>query len=78
MLWEGSLLEVASQGISVHRTKGRIVTQEGEEWVLQGVREVYEFRHLGKAHGHDSKIVLIGEGLKRQEIEYSLRVYLGV
>ena len=49
-----------------------------EEWILQGVREVYEFKFNGKSHGENSKIVLIGEGLQIADIEKSLHLYLGV
>jgi hypothetical protein len=49
-----------------------------EEWILQGVREIYEFRYNGKSHGENSKIVLIGEGLHKADIEKSLHLYLGV
>ena len=79
LLWEGSLLEInSSQPISVHRTKGRILLQNNEEWILQGVREVYEFKPTGKSHGQNSKIVLIGEGLQKGIVEKSLSSYLGV
>lgn len=81
LLWEGNLLgnnNSSSQPISVHRMKGRIVLQNNEEWILQGVREVYEFRYMGKSHGENSKIVLIGEGLRKEDIEESLHLYLGV
>jgi hypothetical protein len=47
-----------------------------EEWILQGVREVYEFKKMGISHGQTSKIVLIGEGLERDDIEKSLQTYL--
>jgi len=79
LLWEATLLNMdAPQKISIHRTKGRIITQRGEEWILQGVREIYEMRANGKAHGHDSKMVLIGEGLRQNDIKASLQRYLGV
>lgn len=79
LLWEGTLLDVRASGrISVHRTKGRIVMQSGEERILQGVRETYEFRSIGKSHHTTSKIVLIGEGLDKACIETSLQIYLGI
>ena len=49
-----------------------------EEWILQGVREVYEFKYNDKSHEENSKIVLIGEGLQKVDIEKSLHLYLGV
>jgi len=79
LLWEGSLPGIdPPQRISVHRTKGKIALQNGEEWILQGVREVYEFKLMGKSNGQRSKIVLIGEGLQKGDIEKSLHLYLGV
>ena len=50
----------------------------GEEWILQGVRDIYEFKAIGKSHETRSKIVLIGEGLLKASIEASLELYLGV
>jgi len=53
----------------------------GQEWILQGVRELYEFKEIGISHsgdGESSKIVLIGEGLEKGDIEKSLELYLGV
>jgi len=50
--------------------------RNGEEWILQGVREVYEFKRMGISYGQTSKIVLIGEALERDDIEKSLQTYL--
>jgi G3E family GTPase len=77
LLWEGVLFDFPGN-VSVHRTKGRIVMQNGQEWMLQGVREVYEFREMGKSHEDKSKIVLIGEGLEKENIANSLYRYLGI
>jgi len=79
LLWEGTLIGItSSHHISVHRTKGRIVTTTGEEWILQGVREVYEFKHVAQRSSGDSKLVLIGERLNKHNIQQSLHRYLGV
>ena len=80
LLWEGSLLGInSSKPISIHRTKGRIILKTGQEWILQGVRELYEFKEIGNSpQEQESKIVLIGEGLKKLDIEKSLKIYLGV
>ena len=67
-----------SQRVSIHRAKGRVVLSNGEEWILQGVREIYEFKFMNKSHGTSSKIVLIGEGLQNGDIEKSLYLFLGV
>jgi len=50
--------------------------RNGEEWILQGVRELYEFKRVGISHGQISKIVLIGEALQKDDIEKSLYTYL--
>ena len=81
LLWEGNLLGIGSshQRISVHRTKGRIVAENGEEWILQGVGEVYEMKKIGEmATELQSKIVLIGEGLQAETIKKSLAYTLAL
>jgi hypothetical protein len=50
--------------------------QNGDEWILQGVREVYEFKKIGISHEESSKIVLIGEALRKEDIDRSLETYL--
>ena len=52
--------------------------QNREEWMLQGVREIYEFKKVGISDEPTSKIVLIGEGLDKTIVERSLRGYLRV
>jgi len=65
--------------ISVHRTKGRIIDKNRDEWILQGVGEVYEMKKFaGMATEQQSKIVLIGEGLQRKFIEKSLAYTLAL
>lgn len=48
----------------------------GAEWILQGVREVYEFKRMGISNAQSSKLVLIGEALQKDAIEKSLYTYL--
>ena len=52
--------------------------KNNEKWMLQGVREVYEFKYNGRSQGENSKIVMIGEGLQKVDIEKSLHLYLGI
>jgi Cobalamin synthesis protein cobW C-terminal domain len=79
LLWEGSLIGInTSQQISIHRTKGRIVMQNYQEWILQGVRELYEFKYTGQSQGQTSKVVFIGEGLEKSSIGKSLQMYVGI
>jgi G3E family GTPase len=70
---------LSHERISVHRTKGRIIDKNGDEWILQGVGEVYEMKKVaGMATEQQSKIVLIGEGLQRKSIEKSLAYTLAL
>ena len=66
---------------SIHRTKGLIRLQDGTTKMLQGVREVFEITDLDDGQGDGSgdvdegkkgKLVFIGRGLKREEMEGSL------
>ena len=50
--------------------------RNGEEWVLQGVREVYELKRTGISKEQTSKLVLIGEALQKNDIEQSLLAYI--
>lgn len=67
---------------SIHRTKGRIVTDAGVKMV-QGVREVFEIvnleinqeipsQGLEKVEKESSKLVLIGRGLQHNGFQKSL------
>lgn len=69
---------IPSPELSIHRIKGRIVCEGGEEFILQGVRELYQYKPIEKSNTTECKLVLIGEGLKQEEIEKSLQIYLSV
>jgi hypothetical protein len=60
--------------IDIHRMKGRVIRDDGKPFLIQGVREVFE---IFEAPGNDGtavagKLVLIGRGLKKAELENSI------
>lgn len=90
LLWEGevpfpplldtdeSLEEAKSSTLEIHRLKGRVVTKEGKQQLIQGVRDVFEIFEpnqgcLGYA---DGKLVLIGRGLKDVDLMGSLNWFI--
>ena len=81
LLWEGVLLhqreESEMKGFEVHRTKGRIVMQKGKNKIVQGVREVFEIIDDDSGKGSaEGRLVFIGRGLNREEMEGSLSATL--
>lgn len=65
---------------SIHRTKGLIRCHDGSTKMLQGVREVFEITELEHEDGErerddedkGGKIVMIGRGLRKNDMERSL------
>ena len=93
LLWEETLQSISSQpsnyDLSIHRTKGRILTSSGSVKMIQGVREVFEIVDLESTaeapdsqgesiEQQDGKLVLIGRGLSELPVEESLRIALGL
>jgi G3E family GTPase len=84
VLWDVRLPGVDKEderGFEVHRTKGRIVLDNGSIKMVQGVRQVFEIFDAQEAasetQSHTTgKIVLIGTGLKAEPIRQSLLRYL--
>lgn len=91
VLWENKLPRNAEvpgtrladqQPISIVRTKGYIVLEDGREYVLQGVTDIFEVSEIN--HGADSstapptagKVVFIGRGL--EGVKESLQQYLSL
>jgi G3E family GTPase len=95
LVWEKRLITTPSNAspwtgliggrdeIEVLRCKGAYTTTEDKEFVIQGVRELYEIKELGPSSPGGSrgegKIVLIGWlGSSKEAITSSLRQSLGV
>ncbi|KAI5777777.1 CobW/HypB/UreG, nucleotide-binding domain-containing protein [Geopyxis carbonaria] len=85
VLWEATV-PLPSSGqpygeIDVHRTKGRVIHQDGQISLVQGVREVFEiFEAPGSGAsvqvGGNGKLVLIGRGLRSAELEQSIHWFV--
>jgi G3E family GTPase len=81
VLWESHLPDVAeNQDLQVLRCKGLITLESGGQYVLQGVRSMYEMTRVGEQVDmgvpEPGKIVLIGKGLDdtvRHSLESVLR-----
>jgi G3E family GTPase len=74
---EGVSLESAGSRPEIHRTKGRLIMQNGAIKLLQGVREVFEFVDATDASSSSSdrgngKIVFIGRNLQPAVLQKSL------
>lgn len=84
VLWEHRLPNEEDAGsLEVMRCKGMFRTDEGEIYVLQGVREMYDLspaESIGDSDGAGEigKLVFIGKGLDdrvRSSLEATIRVY---
>lgn len=68
-LWENRLLhlEAADHELQILRCKGFFTTQSGEQYILQGVQNLYEISLVNTNNGFGisgiRKLVLIGKGL---------------
>lgn len=92
VLWDSVLparLVSDAMDFEIHRTKGRIILQDGSLKLLQGVREVFELieekegvssqkdEAAATNNKPDGKIVLIGRGLDEEAFSKSLESTLG-
>lgn len=66
-LWDGCLVEDASHKMEILRCKGLYTLKTGEQYVLQGVRSLYEINQVeGEVDvgvPEEGKLVFIGKGL---------------
>jgi G3E family GTPase len=79
ILWEGRLpYDVGDKPLQVLRCKGYFQMESGEEYILQGVRNMYELCKMDPQNLPNSgKLVLIGKGLDdkvRQSFERIFQV----
>lgn len=66
--------------IDVHRLKGRVIREDGQSFLVQAVREVFEIfeeeRPAGTPTAFTGKLVLIGRGLHLEELKRSVEWYV--
>lgn len=71
VLWDSRLPDNTEHNVEVLRCKGAFMTSSGEQYVLQGVRSLYEITKLDEGEAIDQKhgdplvgkLVFIGKGL---------------
>jgi G3E family GTPase len=68
VLWENRLPSVSQTGAAplyILRCKGILTTHDGEQYLLQGVRDMYEMTQIEvpQTAGGEGKLVFIGRGL---------------
>ncbi|PHH65332.1 hypothetical protein CDD81_2744 [Ophiocordyceps australis] len=82
VLWNNRLPGVEQEGdYQVHRSKGRIVLDNGHVKLLQGVREIFELTDAPEGDAvswNEGKIVLIGRGVAQIGFADNFRKTLGV
>ncbi|KAF9267562.1 cobW-domain-containing protein [Marasmius fiardii PR-910] len=84
VLWEGTLPErTGTDEIQVLRCKGLFISETKDQYILQGVRNIYELSKVPPGRDIDlgvpdvGKIVLIGKGLN-QEVRRSLEALVNL
>lgn len=79
ILWQREVPGDETATPEVHRTKGRIVFEDGSMKMVQGVREIFEILESNeKAGDATGKIILIGRNLQGVDFEKSLHEVLGL
>lgn len=79
VLWDNVLPGTVGPGdFEIHRSKGRIVLQNGDVKIMQGVREVFELidapdDSAQEAQGLDGKIIFIGRRVADVDFQGSFR-----
>ncbi|GKT85418.1 cobW domain-containing protein [Colletotrichum tofieldiae] len=77
VLWDRRLPGDEKTALEVHRTKGRLIFDNGDVKLIQGVREIFEIfdspdQSREAAQTQEGKIILIGRHLKGVDFEKSL------
>uniref|UniRef100_A0A060T5B0 ARAD1B09460p n=1 Tax=Blastobotrys adeninivorans TaxID=409370 RepID=A0A060T5B0_BLAAD len=76
VLWEKT---IAGASVEVHRTKGKLVKQDGKVSVIQGVLETYEIVDTADVDKNgQSKLVLIGKNLDQSVVQEEILKLLAV
>ena len=77
VLWDSKLPEIDEGGeFEIHRSKGRLVLEDGTVKIMQGVREIFEINDTPPGSSEvavDGKIILIGKGLAGVDFEQSFQ-----
>ncbi|KAK1597360.1 CobW/HypB/UreG [Colletotrichum navitas] len=76
ILWDRRLPGDEATVLEVHRSKGRLIFDNGDVKLIQGVREIFEIldspdQSREAAQAHEGKIILIGRHLKGVDFEKS-------
>jgi len=81
LLWESRLPEgEAIEGLDILRTKGYFKVEDGQEYVIQGVTDIFEIKEVGVKAGGDEvqgKLVFIGRGVG-QELRTAFDAFVGI
>jgi hypothetical protein len=77
VLWDHELRGDKTPPFEIHRSKGRLVFENGATKMLQGVREVFELidspQGTTAQPGVEGKIILIGRGLRDIDFDGDFR-----
>ena len=80
-MWDSRLPEQETgPGFEIHRSKGRLVFDDGPMMMLQGVQEIFELTEAPASDEEapaEGKIILIGRGLDRVDFEGGFRRTVG-
>ncbi|WWC88481.1 uncharacterized protein L201_003392 [Kwoniella dendrophila CBS 6074] len=84
LLWESKILPSKSPSPEILRSKGYILLEDGREYVLQGVADLFELKELpdisnqaGTSDDNNGKVVFIGKGVG-EEIKNALIDFVGI
>ncbi|CCJ31226.1 unnamed protein product [Pneumocystis jirovecii] len=78
MLWEGQVLSGSSDQylVEIYRLKGRVIVQN-TSWLVQGVRELYEFIPESiSLNSVSPKLIFIGKGLFQIPLQNALNTFM--
>lgn len=75
VLWDSKLPGHANEKFEVHRSKGRLVFDDGTVKILQGVQEIFELMDAPEdvKPTEKGKIILIGKHIANIDFESSFR-----
>lgn len=84
LLWEQRLPDLADriEGLDILRTKGYCKVEDGSEYVVQGVTDIFEMKQVsetqrGKGEEITGKLVFIGRGVG-PELLTAFNQYVGI